>query len=75
VYAILKDYDKRKCNRVFDESFIECGVYFAWKRGSDCMELEKCGHVVCLRCVMEFVKENPKLDNLEFATRRWNTES
>jgi len=62
---MLRDFHRQKRKSLFDKSIIECGVCFVCKRESACTELEKFGHVSCLKCVTGFFDVRMKSGNLD----------
>ncbi|KAI8924861.1 hypothetical protein BC831DRAFT_415690 [Entophlyctis helioformis] len=40
--------------REFDENRFDCGVCFESKRGYDCYQFRRCGHVYCRDCLVDY---------------------
>uniref|UniRef100_UPI003AABE01E E3 ubiquitin-protein ligase RNF14-like n=1 Tax=Centroberyx gerrardi TaxID=166262 RepID=UPI003AABE01E len=49
-------HNEAQKQKVFAGMVFDCGVCFAARLGSDCVELRECGHVYCQSCMSRFCK-------------------
>ncbi|XP_048851387.1 E3 ubiquitin-protein ligase RNF14 isoform X1 [Brienomyrus brachyistius] len=50
----LLDFDETQRQRVFDGRVYSCGICFAEKLGSICLNFKECAHVYCRACLGEY---------------------
>ncbi|XP_077440307.1 E3 ubiquitin-protein ligase RNF14-like [Vanacampus margaritifer] len=49
-------HDAARAQKVFQSTVYDCAVCFMSYLGSDCVQIEECGHVFCRACLAEFCK-------------------
>ena len=58
--SYLRNYDKQTKDKVFSNSYVDCGICFDSRLGSNCIKYWPCDHAYCKDCIRQHFIVNIK---------------